>query len=431
MIKIEHISVKNYKNIHEADLPLTDFNVIVGPNNSGKSNFLGVLGFLNFIVNGDLNEVEDMFDKAGKDYSTNKYTSEQGINSPNTKIDLQYSNSETGYLFKYSLEIDWGKREKDSRPIINGGSLQLRGADIFSEERGKIIYESFSYKKRNVTGVFKNIFKKEDGKVDFSKEIKVGESLKSLGNTREYISFLRLLALFTHSPKQKNIPFFAFDYLNSIITSPVMYFSNIEFHKPNDQRVRNFGGREIAFDLEKDIQESGLIKNKMYIKALWEILKIQRITVSPRSYKLDITGAQTDYNCTVQQFGNVKFLSELSDGTILLIAFITKLFSSKQDILLIEEPENSIHPKALKDLINLLKSFTEHKQFIIASHSEPIINMIQPEDIIIADIQKDGQAIMSRFDGKELKELRKRLRYISFSDELFYGDAPEDEETTY
>jgi predicted ATPase len=102
---------------------------------------------------------------------------------------------------------------------------------------------------------------------------------------------------------------------------------------------------------------------------------------------------------------------------------------SKSDIIFIEEPENSIHPKALKDLILFLRSYDTEKQFILTTHSSSLLNMIKPKDVLIARLSKNGNSKLGRVNN--IKELNKRLRkgYINFGDTLIYNIDEEDEES--
>ena len=66
MIKLEKISIANFKNIDFADLNLRELNVLVGPNGSGKTNLLMVTAFLNHIIGGMSEAVTKLF-KVGYD----------------------------------------------------------------------------------------------------------------------------------------------------------------------------------------------------------------------------------------------------------------------------------------------------------------------------------------------------------------------------
>ena len=126
-------------------------------------------------------------------------------------------------------------------------------------------------------------------------------------------------------------------------------------------------------------------------------------------------------------FRQLKRYSNLSDGSILIIALITKILSSKQSVFLIEELENSIHPKALVKLINFLRSFETEKQFILATHSLVVINSVLPNNVVVSITQKDGRCNFKNVADN--KDLRKKLKagYLEFSDYIFFGEGNEGE----
>jgi predicted ATPase len=123
---------------------------------------------------------------------------------------------------------------------------------------------------------------------------------------------------------------------------------------------------------------------------------------------------------------------ELSDGTLVLLALITKIFSDSSDIFFIEEPENSIHPKALYELMKLIRERSVDKQFIITTHSPYLLNMIKPEEVLVAEICDSGLSTISKLP--DVKAIKKRLAksFMSFGDIVFAQPDTEDgEEKVY
>lgn len=51
-MKINSIEVNGYKNLIDCKYVLEDFNVLIGSNNSGKSNMLEIFSFLNVLLTG-------------------------------------------------------------------------------------------------------------------------------------------------------------------------------------------------------------------------------------------------------------------------------------------------------------------------------------------------------------------------------------------
>lgn len=61
MVKIVNYKLKHFRNIRSADLTFDNYNVIIGTNNSGKSNFIQSFSFLNYILYGATEEVTAAF----------------------------------------------------------------------------------------------------------------------------------------------------------------------------------------------------------------------------------------------------------------------------------------------------------------------------------------------------------------------------------
>ncbi len=210
----------------------------------------------------------------------------------------------------------------------------------------------------------------------------------------------------------------AIDSLEEILKTPTFYFSHVELLKSDKERINSFNGRIVSFELEDEIKKLGDgEKWNIFNKALENILNIEEVSIIKH-------GSDNSLLRTYLMFTHnnaSKSLKDFSDGTLLIIAIITKILSNKNSIIFIEEPENSTHPKALIDLISFLKSFSENTQFVITSHSLAILNKTRIEDIIVSTIEDDGLSVLYNISGrKDLKDRLKKSR-VNFSDELFFN----------
>ena len=59
----------------------------------------------------------------------------------------------------------------------------------------------------------------------------------------------------------------------------------------------------------------------------------------------------------------------MGEGIANLVGLIVDLCVAENKIFIIEEPENDVHPEALKSLLELIISKSENNQFIISTHS--------------------------------------------------------------
>ena len=78
----------------------------------------------------------------------------------------------------------------------------------------------------------------------------------------------------------------------------------------------------------------------------------------------------------------------ISDGTYNIIAILTAVFQSDEpQFLCIEEPENGLHPKVVKELVNLFRDACEqYGHYIwINTHSQTLVSKLEPHEVILVD----------------------------------------------
>jgi predicted ATPase len=98
--------------------------------------------------------------------------------------------------------------------------------------------------------------------------------------------------------------------------------------------------------------------------------------------------------------------SGVSDGHLLMLINLTALFSEGQNrysLILFDEPEISLHPWALAVFAKAVKLATEkwNKQVFIATHSPVLISQFEPENILTAELDKEGKTVLKRISEIE------------------------------
>jgi predicted ATPase len=74
--------------------------------------------------------------------------------------------------------------------------------------------------------------------------------------------------------------------------------------------------------------------------------------------------------------------AQLSDGMIMVLAYLAVLYSPKPPrLLLVEEPENGIHPRAVETMYQSLSSVYE-AQILTATHSQIILSVAAAKDVL-------------------------------------------------
>lgn len=107
---------------------------------------------------------------------------------------------------------------------------------------------------------------------------------------------------------------------------------------------------------------------------------------------------------------------EVSDGTIQALALFIALFDSRIPLLVIEEPENSVHPWILRHFIDLCTQ-KARKQLVLTSHSPVLLNYVSPSIVRLASLH-DGRTEINR-----LVDLAPEFAEIVLSGEVSLFDA--------
>jgi predicted ATP-dependent endonuclease of OLD family len=72
-------------------------------------------------------------------------------------------------------------------------------------------------------------------------------------------------------------------------------------------------------------------------------------------------------------------LDAMGEGVANLLGFIVDLCIAEDKLFLVEEPENDIHPKALKGLLKLIAEKAGNNQFVITTHSNIVTKYLGAE----------------------------------------------------
>jgi predicted ATPase len=77
--------------------------------------------------------------------------------------------------------------------------------------------------------------------------------------------------------------------------------------------------------------------------------------------------------------------AQMSDGVMLVLAYLTLLYLPEPPrLILVEEPENGIHPKRLADVLKILRSMVDEQdrsQIVMTTHSPYVLDSFSPEEV--------------------------------------------------
>jgi predicted ATPase len=96
----------------------------------------------------------------------------------------------------------------------------------------------------------------------------------------------------------------------------------------------------------------------------------------------------------------------LSDGMLrfaCLLAIFRYPKDRRPDILLLDEPALSLHPKAIEFMYHIIKVVSEYRQVIIATQSTDLLNKFSADAVVVVD-RVGGETSFARIDEDELEE---------------------------
>lgn len=114
--------------------------------------------------------------------------------------------------------------------------------------------------------------------------------------------------------------------------------------------------------------------------------------------------------------GVLTSLKKKGDGvkSLFSIALLSKVESNKKRIILIDEPENHLHPDAIHYIKSVILELSRNNQIIISSHNPIFVDRLKTENNIIVE---NGKAI----PATRIDDIRKNIG-VRCSDNLLYSD---------
>jgi hypothetical protein len=97
--------------------------------------------------------------------------------------------------------------------------------------------------------------------------------------------------------------------------------------------------------------------------------------------------------------------SDLSEGTRRVLRLVTSLILDDRSLMMLEQPEDAIHPGLLHKVIDLLKTYSDRTQVLMATHSPTILDALDPENILLVTAPR-GVTQVRRLSAEDLEHAR-------------------------
>ncbi|UMB71421.1 AAA family ATPase [Mycobacterium paraterrae] len=117
----------------------------------------------------------------------------------------------------------------------------------------------------------------------------------------------------------------------------------------------------------------------------WALIEDGMRTILPQLSSIDTTFAQDRRLALIFRETGLEQpwnANEVSDGTVQVLALFVALFDDRFPLLIVEEPENALHPWILRHFLDLCRLHKD-KQILLTTHSPVVIDYTSPENLRI------------------------------------------------
>ena len=406
---IRRIEALNYRCLHYVSQPLEHFHILVGPNASGKSTFLDILGLIRDLLTKGLDDAilarEDLVESVGRARRVDELIFNQIADRFELAIELEipddFRNPKVDTYYQVArYEIAIGKSSENGELIIVNENLWLcpepvsRTTPQTSPFPNELVPPTSVLTKRARKGWHK-VIKKKSGKDFFNSEtggmqgknLRIDPRRPALANLFHVEEFFPA-ALWVRNLLMEDIH--------------VLALNSATMRRPSSpsipRRFRTDGSNLplVITDLRK--HHEGDFKDWL------EHLR----TVLPDLRTIDVIERPEDRHLYLNvHYSNLEHPVPswlLSDGTLRLLAFtLLAYLPNNQEVYLIEEVENGIHPRAIEAVFDSLSSVYDG-QVLLATHSPLIVGLTKPEQVFCFAKNPSGATSIVR--GSEHPKLK-------------------------
>lgn len=364
---IERIRIQNYKALRDVAISLAPLHVLIGPNDSGKTSVLEAVAAL---CRSTDHELPQAFLGAWNGCSLVWNC------QPETPVEVEATITDARGCFEYSLAVKFGQGQRTV--TVDRESLRLRdGGQEFDLTPGKW----------QQTGVFasRSVPQYPDAKRPLG--LRVFDALQG-------VHFYRWM------PK--------------LLALPVAPDSNRRF------RMEASGfGLALCLDDILGFDRNRFIALEQRFKAIFPQVRSIKLMAEP-AYRAPVDDpeqvpqlSRSDGKGLYLELdeGRLVAAAHVSDGMLLVLAYLTVFYLPRPPrVMLVEEPENGIHPKRLHDVLSILRGLVDEQaecQVILTTHSPYVVDLFRPEEVTLC--QKTGDGSVCAQQLSESQAVREQL----------------------
>ena len=389
---IKKIEVSNFKTFRDLDLELGSFNVVIGANASGKSNFVEIFQFLKDIRKEGLKNAVAMHGTMSSIFNL-KCPAEDML-----RICVEKDGEgDNGVVLPLSLSV-----------MSSEYDISIQSDMKISEEKLSYQFIDSDQQQYNVI-VYRDV--KDEEKLRYDVTPSAGPKERAL--------LKRVSKMFTPDMEWKLEPD------DILVNSPCLYpsewktlFSRISCYNIEPRRAKEPTSTAGKAELEEDGNNLAIILNNI-IEDEDKRRKLCNLVKDLLPFVKEV-GTEKFAEITLQEdyYADKDLRADLlSDGTVNITALIVALYFEEKNVVIIEEPERNIHPHLISRLVEMMKEASKKKQIIVTTHSPEVVKYAGLDNLLLISRDNNGFSHISR--PSERKEIQVFLENELGLDELY------------
>lgn len=415
-MKVKSITVGGFKNLKKSKIQLDNITAVISPNNYGKSNLLEAIDFGIDFISSNAKDRKFMM-KWLRGIPINK-----SIENDEFYFEVEFDDEALGDYrhVRYGYSFVWFRDD--------GAGQKITDEWIETRPNESVRYTAFlkrsegKYRKEKDTNSFRKIHLDESQlAIDIliaMEDIALQSVIKSITSINYHVcSSLDLGDRFQSEPFEyiahndegciafddKDVPRALYQLKEQYPANYALFLDAVYslFPEFNDVTIQAY-----SLNIEKQ-------KVNVLVTGSEEDLISTEIDKLPEDIPFRIKDELYRVIITSKNLNQPINISMMSTGTKRLFWLLANVFiasSKSMSFIGVEELETSIHPKLLKNLLEILDEALENTSLIISSHSPFLVQYIKSDRIYVGIPTNDGTAIFKKTKATKAKVLTKVAR---------------------
>ena len=378
-MRLRQVTIQGYRSLYDVTLCPDDFRVVIGPNNAGKSNLFDALQFLGDAAKHGL---EVAIGRQGG-YENLAFRRERRRRRP----------------LRFTIDAELSRQDIRRTRIAIGGSAKMpfavhytfdvRASSESREADYRVSHEELTVVYGNQTVV---AAQRDGSSISSDPPTITQKSINNLVDPMDDSAFWDYMDQVTE-PTELMLSRLTYSALTEGLLAAL---GRTRLFQLSPVECRKAGAATPAPELGRHGANLPGVVRYMRVKQpdAWAIVMraMERIMPSLVEVRTEFT-PDRQLALIFEESGRRRWTAnEVSDGTVQSLGLFVALFDQRIPLVLIEEPENALHPWIIRAFADACRE-VEHKQILVTTHSPALISYLQPDELdLMWRTDDDGQS---------------------------------------